>query len=61
MNIAQIRRIAWKTSSILGDVQAVQRSASTRSAAPVAKRIVRKEIYRTQGRATRSILRSLGI
>jgi hypothetical protein len=61
MNIAQIRRIAWKTSSILGDVQAVQRSAKTGSVSPIAKRVVRKAAYRTEGRCTRKALRSLGL
>jgi hypothetical protein len=61
MTISQIRRLAWKTSSVLGDVQAVQQSARTRSVKPVARRVVRKAAYRAEGRATRKILRGFGL
>lgn len=61
MNIYKIRRSLYRAAAVLGDVEAVQQSAKTRSVKPIAKRVVRREAYKAEGRATRRIMRSLGL
>lgn len=54
--LSKVRRAAWRTSSIAGDVQ-----AATRGPGPAARRVARKSAYRTGGKATRKLLRLLGL
>jgi hypothetical protein len=61
MNIFKLRRIAYRSASVLGDAEAVQKSVQTRSAKPVVKRVVRKSVYRAEGKATRKVLKGLGL
>jgi hypothetical protein len=61
MNLFKIRRSLYRTASILGDAQAVNKSIRTRSVKPAAKRVVRKEVYKAEGRATRAIFRQIGL
>jgi hypothetical protein len=51
----------YRLASLLGDAQAIQKSVQQKSVKPIAKRVVRKAVYRTEGRVTRSALRSLGL
>lgn len=61
MTISHLRRLLYRSAATLGDVQAVQKSIKTRSPQPVAKRVVRKAVYRTENKYTRRALRSLGL
>jgi len=59
--LTQLRRAAWKASAVAGDAQAIERAVEQGTPAPVIRRAVRKRVYRTGGRATRTLLRSLGL
>lgn len=59
--IRQIRRSLYRAASVLGDVEAVDKSVSTRSPEPLFKRYARKTIYREQGKLTRKLLRKVGL
>ena len=61
MNIRKIRRALYRGGAILGDVQAVQDSVHQKSAKPAARRLVRREVYKAEGKATRKFLRSIGL
>lgn len=50
--IGDARRITWRASSVLGDVEAV----ASGSPARVGQRILRKAMWRTIGKAMRGIL-----
>lgn len=54
--MSKIRREGYRALSILGDVEAAERGP-----APLAKRLIRKRVYRHVGRGTRSVLRSFGL
>lgn len=54
--MGQLRRNLYRGARILGDIQAAEKGP-----APVAKRRVRRTVYRTEGRWTRKVLRSLGL
>lgn len=51
--IAALRRLLYRSGSVLGDVEAVERSVETGSPAPLARRVVRKYAWRTFGKAMR--------
>jgi len=51
--IGKARRGLYGWGRILGDVRAVERSAKSGSAAPIARRIVRKSAWRTVGKLMR--------
>lgn len=55
------RSSLYRIASFLGDVQAVQKSARQRSVKPIARRYVRKNVYRVQGKLTRKALKGLGL
>jgi hypothetical protein len=61
MKIYKARRFLYRAASVLGDAEAVQKSVKTRSPKPVVKRVVRKTVYRTEGKATRRVLKGLGL
>lgn len=50
--IADGRRVTWRASSVLGDVEAV----ASGDTGKVARRIVRKAVWRAVGKAMRGIL-----
>jgi hypothetical protein len=50
--IGDARRITWRASSILGDVEAV----ASGSPARVGRRMVRKAVWRAIGKAMRGVL-----
>lgn len=54
--MSRTRSSFYRWARILGDVEAAEKGP-----APLAKRLVRKRIYRTQGTVTRRILRVLGL
>jgi hypothetical protein len=54
--MGQLRRNLYKSARILGDIQ-----ASEKGPAAYAKRRARRTVYRTEGRWTRKLLRSLGL
>jgi hypothetical protein len=61
MSIYKIRRGLYKSASVLGDAEAVEKSVKTRTPKPVARRVVRKAVYREQGKFMRRLLRALGL
>lgn len=56
MNLSKLRPLLYRSGAVLGDV-----SAARRGPAALGKRVVRKQVYRAQGRASRKILRSIGL
>lgn len=59
--IRALRRTTWRASSVLGDIEAAQDAMRDGSPAPLARRLARKEIYKAEGRATRRLLRKIGL
>jgi hypothetical protein len=53
MRLSAIRRLLYRGGSVLGDVEAVERSIETGSPAPLARRYVRKLAYRGLSKALR--------
>lgn len=53
MSISRIRRLLYRSGSVLGDVEAVASGKPDR----MIKRVIRKELYRDMGRAIRGIFR----
>lgn len=56
MNLSSLRRGSYRLGSVLGDLSAARRGPSA-----YGRRIARKGLYRAQGRATRSVLRKIGL
>lgn len=54
--MSKTRRPVYRLGSIMGDIEAAERGP-----APLAKRLIRKRVYRHVGRGTRSVLRSFGL
>jgi hypothetical protein len=61
MTIGRLRHYLYRGGSILGDVEAVQKSERQRSARPVVHRVVRKVVYREEGQVTRRVFRAFGL
>lgn len=56
MTIRKARSLTYKVARGMGDVQAVSRGPSG-----VAKRVVRRKVYRVSGGVTRKFLRGFGL
>jgi hypothetical protein len=53
MRISSVRRMLYRSGSVLGDIQAAERSIETGSPKPLVRRVVRKYAWRTFGKAMR--------
>jgi len=59
--LRRVRRVAYTVARGLGDVIAAGESVQRRSPAPYVKRRVRARTYATTARATRRLLRRVGL
>ena len=51
----------YRILSKVNDARAVRRAVQQRSARPIVKRVVRKNVYRVEGKLTRKLLRKIGM
>ena len=54
--MSRVRRGAYRLGVVLGDVEAARRGP-----AALGRRLVRKGVYRAEGRWTRKVLRQIGL